>query len=361
MVRLRDLIRGDGDDEPARKRPPASSEPARPPAAPSGPPPAPREHVRFPDATGPRADGAAAPAPGAPAEDPEVVFASIHLVLGQLRDAVKGGGTLPVEDMEDVVARVILALERGSELFWLAANPAPPDTDYVAAHLASVGVLAIRIGADLGYDRGELADLGLAAFLFDIGLWQLPERVLAKGDSLTAEEQSLYHSHPRLSADIVRRSGIQREGFVEAVLEHHEREQGQGYPQGLPGSAIHPHAKIIGLMDTYTRLTAPRPPQPRLQPHEAIREIVRSKHESFPSALIKALLAEISVFPPRTMVKLNTGEVGRVVAVNRNHPLRPKVEVIVDSKGDRLHAPKLIDLSETPFLYITGPVAEAAR
>ncbi len=360
---MRDLIRGDGDDEPPRKRPPASSEPppARPPAAPSGPPPAPREHVRFPDAKDPRTQGGAAPAPAGAAEDSEVVLTAIYLVLGQVRDAVKSGEALPVVDIEDVVARVVLSLERGSELFWLADNPAPPDVDYVTAHLASVGVLAIRIGADLGYDRGELAGLGLAAFLFDIGLWQLPERVLAKGDPLTAEEQNLYQSHPRLSADIVRRSGIQRDGLVEAVLEHHEREQGQGYPQGLPGSAIHPHAKIIGLMDTYTRLTAPRPPQPRLQPHEAIREIVRSKHESFPSALIKALLSEISVFPPRTMVKLNTGEVGRVVAVNRNHPLRPKVEVIVDSKGDRLHAPKLVDLSEAPFLYITGPVAEAAR
>jgi HD-GYP domain-containing protein (c-di-GMP phosphodiesterase class II) len=289
------------------------------------------------------------------------VFASIHLVLGQLREAVKRGEALPIEELEDVVGRVILSLERGSELFWLADNPTPPDTDYVTAHLASVGVLSIRIGADLGYDRLQLADLGVAALLFDLGLWQLPERILTKGEPLTAEEQNLYNSHPRLSADTIRRSNVQREGLVEAVLEHHEREQGQGYPQGLPGSAIHPHAKIIGLMDTYTRLTSPRPPQARLLPHEAIREIVRSKHESFPSALIKALLSEISVFPPRTMVKLNTGEVGRVVGVNRNHPLRPKVEVIVDSKGDRLHAPKLIDLSEAPFLYITGPLTEGAR
>ena len=112
-------------------------------------------------------------------------------------------------------------------------------------------------------------------------------------------------------------------------------------------------------MDTYTRLTSPRPPQARLLPHEAIREIVRSKHESFPSALIKALLSEISVFPPRTLVRLNTGEVGRVVGVNRNHPLRPKVEIISDSKGDRLPAPKLVDLSEAPFLYITTPLQEA--
>ena len=61
------------------------------------------------------------------------------------------------------------------------------------------------------------------------------------------------------------------------------------------------------------------------------------------------------------VVRLNTEEIGRVVAVNRNHPLRPRVEVVADSKGHRLPAPKVIDLSEAPFLYITGPVTEGGR
>src|SRR5204863_353215 len=62
-----------------------------------------------------------------------------------------------------------------------------------------------------------------------------------------------------------------------------------------------------------------------------------------------------------TVVRLNAEEVGRVIAVNRNHPLRPKVEVLADGKGQRLPAPNLIDLSEAPFLYITGSVGEGGR
>jgi len=145
------------------------------------------------------------------------------------------------------------------------------------------------------------------------------------------------------------------------VLHHHEREQGQGFPQGLNGTAVSQDAKILGLIDTYTGLTMPPPPRPRLRPHEAIREIVRSKHEAFPSLLVKALLSEISVFPPGTLVRLNTGEVGRVVAVNRNHPLRPRVEIVADGKGQRLASTKTTDLADAPFLYITGAVAEGGR
>src|SRR5213078_4555252 len=95
-------------------------------------------------------------------------------------------------------------------------------------------------------------------------------------------------------------------------------------------------------------LTAPPSLRPGLRPHEAIREIVRGKHDTFPPALIKALLSEITVFPP-----------GTIVAVNRNHPLRPRVE-IVEGKTGPLAGPKMVDLSETPFLYITGPMSETA-
>src|SRR5207245_2076416 len=116
-----------------------------------------------------------------------------------------------------------------------------------------------------------------------------------------------------------------------------------------------------GPGDTYTGVTMPPAPRPRLRPHEAIREIVRSKHEAFPSQLVKALLSEISVFPPGTLVRLNTGEVGRVTAVNRHHPLRPRVEIVADGKGQRLGSPKSTDLAEAPFLYITGAVAEGGR
>ena len=76
--------------------------------------------------------------------------------------------------------------------------------------------------------------------------------------------------------------------------------------------------------------------------------------------LVKALLNDITVFPPGTIVRLNTGEIGAVIAVNRNHPLRPRVE-IVDGKTGPLATPKIVDLSEAPFLYVTGPVSETAR
>jgi hypothetical protein len=374
MVRMSDLVRGVVREAPRPAERPAEP-PAAPPPRPVSPPPPPRARTSEDDApapTAPPAAPAAEPAPTlrpmeavraeSPAEDPHGVFGNLQELLGEVRGLVRGGGEFPWDGLQSVLERVIVSLERSPDLFWVANTPsAPAGVDYLAFHQARVAVMAMRIGANSGYDRARLASLGMAGALLDVGLWQMPEAILRKSDSLAGDELAAYRSHPRLSAELLRRWNAPDDRVVQAVLEHHEREQGQGFPQGLTGTSVDPNAKIIGLADLYAGLTVPATTRPRLRPHEAVREIVKSRHEAFPTPLVKALLSEISVFPPGTVVRLNTEEIGRVVAVNRNHPLRPRVEIMADSKGHRLPAPKVVDLSEAPFLYITGPVTEGSR
>jgi hypothetical protein len=370
MVRMSDLVRGMAQDKPPRppERPadapppvPPADEPAAAPAKPSLPPPRARARAEDPRPVVER-PAAVEAAGAAPTEDPAGVLGELQELLLEVRGLTRGPGAFPWARLESLVDRAVTSLEHSPELFWVANNPAAaPGVDYLAFHQARVAVMAVRIGANVGYDRRRLLPLGMAGCLIDVGLWQMPETLLRRLDALAGDELAAYRSHPRLSADLIRRWSPPDETIAQAVLEHHEREQGQGFPQGLTGAAVDPDAKILGLADMYTGLTVPPTARPRLRPHEAVREIVKSRHEAFPSALIKALLSEISVFPPGTVVRLNTEEIGRVVAVNRNHPLRPRVEIMADSKGQRLPAPKTVDLSEAPFLYITGPVTEGSR
>jgi hypothetical protein len=372
MVRMSDLVRGVVREAPPRPaerapEPVAESAPAGAPAAPPAPPrPRPEPPAAPPAppsiAPPPHARVAEPVVPTGPTEDSEPLLGGLQDLLLEVRDLVRNPSGFPWPRLEGLIERAVTSLERSPDLFWVANNPAaPPGVDYLAFHQARVAVMAIRIGANVGYDHRRLLTLGLAGCLIDVGLWQMPETLLRRVDSLAGEELAAYRGHPRISADIIRRWGPPDEHIIQAVLEHHEREQGQGFPQGLTAAAMNADAKILGLADTYTSLTLPPSARPRLRPHEAVREIVKSRHESFPSALIKALLSEISVFPPGTVVRLNTEEIGRVIAVNRNHPLRPRIEVVADSRGNRLPTPKVIDLSESPFLYVTGPVSEGNR
>jgi hypothetical protein len=354
MVRMSDLVRGIGRDPAASPTDPPG--PGTPPA-----PPSPRARAAA-DATRFAAVVASEPAAEPAAEDPAALLGELQALLLEVRGLVRDGGDFPWPRLQGLIDRAIASLDRSADLFWVANNPAAATgVDYLAFHQARVAVMALRIGANVGHDRRRLTTLGMAGCLIDVGLWRMPETPLRRLDTLAGDELVAYRAHPRLSADLVRLWAPPDEGIVPAVLEHHEREQGQGFPQGLTGAAVDPAAKILGLADTYTALTVPPTTRPRLRPHEAVRELVKSRNEAFPSPLIKALLSEVSVFPPGTVVRLNTEEIGRVVAVNRNHPLRPRVEIMADARGQRLPAPKMLDLAESPFIYITGPVTEAGR
>jgi HD-GYP domain-containing protein (c-di-GMP phosphodiesterase class II) len=353
MVRMSDLARGT-----ARVPPPAPAErpkdeeevkkpttPRLPPAAVTSPLPPPPSPATRP---------AAPPLERDPSAEPLLV--ELRRFLEGVRENVIGVAPLPWRELGRLVTRVLDSLERSGELVWLAnRSTLPAGVDYIAHHQACVAVMAVRVGLSVGLPRAQLIELGMAGCLIDIGLWQVPPGLLQRLDTLAGDELDYYRAHPRVGAEAILRWSPPTASLAEMVMEHHEREQGQGFPQGLSAEAIHPQAKILGLVDTYTGLIVPPSLRPGLRSHEAIREIVRAKHESFPPALIKALLNEISVFPPGTLVRLNTGEIGLVTAVNRNHPLRPRIEV-VDSRGQQLPSPKVIDLSEAPFLYITGPV-----
>lgn len=382
MVRMSDLVRGRG--KPAAPGPaPSSSEgpgsaerpspgpppeapPARLPPLPARPTPPP---VDAPAKPHPRSESRPASQPTSAPADLEAQRAAaeslftrlVHFLEGVRVQMRREAGTVSWPELERLITTALDSLEGAGELFWVANRPsAPTGVDFVAFHMARVAVLAMRVGSSLGLGRPALIELGMAGCLIDIGLWQLPPTLLKPADTLSADELKLYRTHPRLGADVIRRWAPPVAGLVDLVLQHHEREQGQGYPEGLGGETIQPPAKILGLVDTYTQLTVGPGFKPGLQPHEAIRQMVKTRHDAFPPSLVKALLNEISVFPPGTLVRLNSGEVGRVIGVNRNHPLRPRVEVY-DARGQRLAVPKIIDLSEAPFLYITGPVAERAR
>jgi HD-GYP domain-containing protein (c-di-GMP phosphodiesterase class II) len=286
-------------------------------------------------------------------------------LTGELQRFVEGAryrtrtaGTFPWGELADLIERAVDLLADSGELFWVAADPtAPARVEYLAFHQARVAVLALQVGTALGYDRARLLNLGVSGCLIDVGLWDVADSLGRAGATSPPDEQSRYRLHPQRSAEIIRGWSPPDEGILDAVLHHHEREHGQGFPDGLSGAAISSEAGILGLVDHYAGLTAPPPPQAPVAPHEAIREIARTRPELFAPALVKAFLSEISIFPPGSLVRLNTGEIGRVTAVHREHPLRPRLEVARGAAGQAL-SPRIVELSAAPTLHITGSVSD---
>jgi HD-GYP domain-containing protein (c-di-GMP phosphodiesterase class II) len=271
-------------------------------------------------------------------------------------DELAGPTTVPLATLDQLVR---LAVEGDPELLGLVDRCA--SDHHVYTHIVNVTILALRLGAQIGLPPEDLTILAQAAFLHDIGMASHLE-LAQKPTALTDDEQRLLYAHTTEGIKRLDRftelTGKSRT-IVRTVLgQVHERRRGGGYPCGLEGDEIHPFAQLLSLCDAYEAMTHPRPFRERVIPHEAMRRLVEEHEDEFDAAHVGALLEVFSLYPPASFVKLNTGDVARVVGVNPGLPTRPKVRLLMDAQGHRIPGKKTINLSAKPGLYIAEAVDE---
>lgn len=232
------------------------------------------------------------------------------------------------------------------------------DSGDLAFHTMSVMSGSLKVGKGMGYDTEMLLKLGLATFLENVGMYKIPDSILKKKGRLEKKEIAIIKEHPETGAEILGRMGERYGWLVEVVLQIHERSDGSGYPRGLRGKEISALASIIGLMDTYMAMIRKRPHRDRIIQTDAIKSIITSYKDLFPTIILKTFLDQISLFPVYTYVRLNNRSVGVVLSTEKNQPLRPTVELVYDGEGNRLGRGEIIRLADNPLLYLVESVDE---
>jgi putative nucleotidyltransferase with HDIG domain len=221
-------------------------------------------------------------------------------------------------------------------------------------HSVNVAVLAAAVGMSLGYSRSQLMELSIGAMLHDIGKVQLPPELLQKQERWNEEEQEIAKQHTMLGFNLLRKQHDISLLSAHVCLQHHERLDGSGYPQGLKGKNIHEYAQIVGICDVYDSLTSPRPWRKRYMPQDALEYLFGAGGHLFEHHLIKAFSKHIAVFPIGSSVVLNTGEVGVVCRVDPDYCHRPTVRVLKDGRGNDVRVPYELDLKSQINLFIVG-------
>lgn len=298
---------------------------------------------------------ASPPLPQTPEETEQVRQRVVEAVEAILR-AVRARTLFNLSQAERAVEELLQSLQ-GSEALLLEFFSKGDLAPSPALESVNMCILALKIGLELGYPQEGLHQLGLAALLADIGKACLPAELLAENSSLSRAERASLRKYPEEGARLLQGVGPQYSRLAEILLQVHERIDGSGYPKGLKGGEIHEYAQILGLADIYESLVHERPFRARLGALQALKEIIGKERKGFADRILKALILTLSAFPVGSMVRLNTGEIGRVVAKNSNLPLRPVVEVLF-SRGMKLQEPLVIDLSKHPLLHIQDSVLD---
>jgi HD-GYP domain-containing protein (c-di-GMP phosphodiesterase class II) len=171
----------------------------------------------------------------------------------------------------------------------------------IRAHNGRVGDLCVRIGRELGMTSSEQRILARSGLLHDIGKLGIPGSILHKHDPLDDSEWKLMRTHPEVGMKILQWAGKFERALL-AVLYHHERMDGTGYPHGLVGDAIPIEARVVAVADMYDVLTTDRPYH-RAQDEREARRVLQSEagphlDPRLVSALLRSLDAEASRHAP---------------------------------------------------------------
>ncbi|KXG74223.1 HD-GYP domain-containing protein [Thermotalea metallivorans] len=198
---------------------------------------------------------------------------------------------------------------------------------YTFRHSMNVGILSAMIGKWLHYGEKDLENLTIAAMFHDIGKSKIPEEIINKPTVLTEEEFEIVKKHTTYGYEILKTTvGISFD-ICCGVLQHHERMDGSGYPLGIKGDKIHEFAKIIAVADVFDAMTSQRMYRSKESPFKVAEYIAENSFGILDPFIVGTFLENISRYYVGNIVKLNSGEVGEIVLLNKQMPTRPLVKV----------------------------------
>ncbi len=271
-------------------------------------------------------------------------------LYGDVSKAVRDRETLPWLRVRRWVQRIAdLVFEDETPLIGL--TQIKTIDEYDVTHAVNVAILSVALARAGRLKKIDVQDVGVAAFVHDVGQCEIPQQVLGRQGALSDEDWAQMRRHTLHSAVRLLDSGPLELSAPAALaaLEHHMGISGDGYPCVAEETRTTTAARIIHITDTYDALTSRR--VYRLQPvrpDQALLFLLEKSDLVYDSAWVQRLVRLLGLYPPGTTVKLDTQEVGVVVRANPHARMlhRPQVCVVLDEQGEPLARDTIVDLTE---------------
>lgn len=247
-----------------------------------------------------------------------------------IMSGIRLGRMLDMNNIRQAVDSTVDSVLRNENALLLLSKIKHKD-DYTAEHCINVSILAAAFGKHLGLLEDEIRVLALSGMMHDVGKMRIDDAILNKPGALTPEEFDIMKKHTTFGRDILVSLPSLEHAAVDVAYSHHERMDGEGYPRGLSSQQIPLFAKMIGLVDTYDAITSSRVYDKGRASMQALQIIHRNKGTQFDEELAVEFIRMIGVYPPGSIVELENGEVGIVVANQKASKLKPVVLLVRDS------------------------------
>jgi HD-GYP domain-containing protein (c-di-GMP phosphodiesterase class II) len=272
--------------------------------------------------------------------------------LADLLTALAEGQPVGALPFQNLAEEVLADAGECGPLRFLEEDAARP-ARFVACHSLTVAQVMARVIRHAAPDlRARPQEAVLAALLHDAGMLRVPAGILARPAELDEEQRRAVEAHCRAGAELVGPLLPEAPWLADAAALHHERLDGTGYPEGLPGDArLSPLIRLLAVCDVYSALCGARPHRPARATRTALADTLLLAEQGLLDADQAECLLHLSFYPVGSVVELAHGAVGVVVATpgtrhDLSTPARPVVAVLTDAQGEPLGCPHHLDLAQ---------------
>lgn len=232
----------------------------------------------------------------------------------------------------------------GAPVYLLALHEYNHPKDYRYHHAISVGLFSASLAHKLNYEAKDWIQIGLAGVLADIGMAKVSPTLLDKSGPLTAAEYNEIKQHPVHSYQMIKAVASLNDAVKLAVLQHHERLDGEGYPFGSNQSKIHPYSEIIAIADVYHAMSSEREYRAKHSIFFILEEMRRQRFGLLNVSIVLTLTELLLQHSNGATVRLSSGETGEIVFINPQDLTRPMIK-LTDSN-------EIMNLQQAPHLHI---------
>ena len=274
----------------------------------------------------------------------EIKEVAVQHVKNMLEDAASGK-SFDTEPAKEQVNDIVKSVFRNKDAM-LSLTRLKSFDEYTFTHCVNVTVLAIALARETGFTKSQVEMIGLGGMLHDVGKMKVPDEILNKPGKLTPEERLIIQKHTTWGYDILKdRKDISDVAKLMA-LEHHERIDGSGYPNGKTEDQLQPESMLTGVVDVYDALTSARVYKPGMPPPNALSFIKSKAETEFRPEYVEKFMEVIGIFPVGSVVEFNTGQVGIVKEINRDNLYEPNVIMVMNARKQKLGTGRVVESSK---------------
>lgn len=270
------------------------------------------------------------------------IYKDLKQSISNLTDTLAANGEVNIDATVRVSEKVVKSvLKNPDAMIWVMKLK--HQTNDIYQHAMNCSVWAAVLGKEIGLKETRLENLVTGVLLSKIGLTVLQEE-MAGMPFYEFQVTTPYFRHIDYAANLVATEKRLPQMVIDTILNHEERYDGSGFPNEIEGDQIPLYAQIAGVIDTYESMLNPMMREVPLSPSEAVSELYGMRGHEFDNKLIETFIQVLGLFPPGSLIELNTNELAIVTHSDRGNRLQPQVLVVTDANKQIKSKPNTLDI-----------------